>query len=114
MEGALSKARRIWQLMQAGKKAKEIAAIVDCNPAYVRVVRQRGLNPERTRVLQGAYKRRRLSRQCRISRAGQGGSRSRKKSRAVTRPYRWQAQNVRTMRRLTGTAATLIRAEAAA
>jgi hypothetical protein len=53
MEGALSKARRIWDLLQAGKKPKEIAAIVDCDPAYVRVVRQRGLNPERMRVLDG-------------------------------------------------------------
>jgi hypothetical protein len=32
----------------------------------------------------------------------------------ATRPYHWRAQNLRTMRRLTGTAATLGRAEAAA
>jgi hypothetical protein len=32
----------------------------------------------------------------------------------TTRPYRWRAQNVSTMRQLEGTAATLSRAEAAA
>jgi hypothetical protein len=41
MEGALSKARRIYELLQSGKKPKEIAAIVGCSDAYVRVIRQR-------------------------------------------------------------------------
>jgi hypothetical protein len=59
MEGALSKARRIRELLEAGKKPAEIAVLVDCRPEYVRVVRQRGLNPERARILDGAYKHRR-------------------------------------------------------
>jgi hypothetical protein len=46
--GALSKARWIWELLQAGKKPNEIAAAVGCRVEYVRVVRQRHLNPKRT------------------------------------------------------------------
>jgi hypothetical protein len=55
----LSKAKRIRELLEAGKKPAEIATLVDCPPEYVRVVRQRGLNPERARILDGAYKYRR-------------------------------------------------------
>jgi hypothetical protein len=59
VEGALSKARRIRELLEAGKKPAEIAALVGCLPEYVRVVRQRRLNPERTQALESAYKHRR-------------------------------------------------------
>jgi hypothetical protein len=87
MEGALSKARRIWDLLQAGKKPKEIAAIVDCDPAYVRVVRQRGLNPERMRVLDGAYKQRRYHADAEYRERVKARNRTRKRAaRAVASP----------------------------
>jgi hypothetical protein len=41
----LSKAKRTRELLEAGKKPAEIAVLVNCLPEYVRLVRQRGLNP---------------------------------------------------------------------
>jgi hypothetical protein len=55
----LSKARRIWELLEAGKKPSEIATAVGCRVEYVRVVRQRRLSPKRTYALDVTYKHRR-------------------------------------------------------
>jgi hypothetical protein len=39
--------------LEAGKMPSEIAVAVGCRVEYVRVVRQRRLNPERMRLLDG-------------------------------------------------------------
>jgi hypothetical protein len=78
MEGALSKAKRIWELLEAGKKPSEIAVLVNCRPEYVRVVRQRRLNPERAQVLDSAYKHRRYHADAEYRERAKARSRGRK------------------------------------
>jgi hypothetical protein len=108
-EVALSRARRIRELLEAGKKPAEIAALVDCRPEYVRVVRRRGLNPERVQARDSAYKRRRYHTDAEYRERGQGGrshaqesgedagARAAISAGRVTRPYRWRAENLLTM-----------------
>jgi hypothetical protein len=50
------------------------ASRADCRPEYVRVVRQRGLNPERAQARDSAYKRRRYRERAKV------GDRTRKRA----------------------------------
>lgn len=54
-----TKTARILRLLEQGKKASEIAKIVDCWPTYVSVVRRRAAHPEKFLAYQRAYQRRR-------------------------------------------------------